>query len=153
MTRHEDRGTQLGSALFGGNVMNYLTLDDILDLHTFAVERYGGRLGIRSQDRLQAVASAPQQTMFGSELYPDLASKIAVVGFMVLKNRPFNGANEATALLIMLRLLTVNGIRWHTSFPQRLASALQGVLLSEWTQDQLANWLRDETSAQMSTPT
>ena len=79
--------------------MNYLTHDMILDLHTFAVEHYGGRLGIRSQDRLQDVMSAPQQTMFGSELYPDLSSKIAVLGFMMLKNRPFNSANEITTLL------------------------------------------------------
>lgn len=33
--------------------MHYLTREDLLDLHAFAVERYGGLLGIKSQDRLQ----------------------------------------------------------------------------------------------------
>ena len=32
--------------------MNYLTKDDLLDLHIYAVTCYGGRLGIASQDRL-----------------------------------------------------------------------------------------------------
>lgn len=132
--------------------MNYLTHDMILDLHTFAVEHYGGRLGIRSQDRLQDVMSAPQQTMFGSELYPDLSSKIAVLGFMMLKNRPFNSANEITTLLVILRLLTSNGIEWNESFPQRLAAALQGILHSEWSQDTFTSWLREECSTRMNAP-
>ena len=124
--------------------MNYLTRDDLLDLHTFATERYGGRMGIRSQDRLVATVAAPQQVMFGAELYPDLASKAAILGFMVLKNRPFNGGNEATALLAMLRLLAVNGCLMDDLFPSKLAAVLQSVLHSEFNQDDLTAWLREE---------
>src|SRR5919205_3542006 len=110
--------------------MNYLSRDEVLDLHMFALERYGGRLGIRSQDRLLAALNAPQQVMFGAELYPDLASKVAALGFMVLKNRPFNGGNEATALLSMLRMLDANGIAIARPFPGKLAGVLQAVLHS-----------------------
>jgi death on curing protein len=132
--------------------MNYLTRDDILDLHMLAVERYGGRLGIRSQDRLLALVAAPQQVMFGSELYPDLASKAAVLAFMMLKNRPFNGANEATTLLVVLRFLAINGVEWEVLFPRKLASALQGILQSEWNQEELATWLRAECGIRMDAP-
>ena len=124
--------------------MNYLTRDNILDLHTFAIERYGGRLGIRSQDRLLATVYAPQQVMFSAELYPDLSSKVAVLGFMVLKNRPFNGANEATALLAMLHMLATNNCRLKQGFPAKLALVLRGVLNSELDQHDLASWLREE---------
>lgn len=124
--------------------MNYLSRDEVLDLHMFAVERYGGRLGIRSQDRLLAALNAPQQVMFGAELYPDLASKVAALGFMVLKNRPFNGGNEATALLSMLRMLAINGCQIDGYFPAKLAAVLQGVLHSEVDRDELTAWLRDE---------
>jgi death on curing protein len=123
-------------------MMQYLLDDDILDLHTFAVQRFGGRLGIRSQDRLEAVVSLPQLSMFGTELYPDLPSKLGAVGYMMLKDRPFNGANEATTMLMLLRLLAINGLTWDVGFPRQLASALQGVLHSEWTQDIFTEWLR-----------
>lgn len=124
--------------------MNYLSRDDILDLHTFAIERYGGRMGIRSQDRLLAAIGAPRQVMFDIELYPDLAGKVAALGFMLLKNRPFNGGNEATALLAMLRMLAVNGQGISEGFPNRLAGVLGAVLHSELDRDDLATWLREE---------
>ena len=132
--------------------MNYLTRDDVLDLHMYAIERYGGRLGIRSQDRLLAAVYAAQHVMFGAELYPDLASKAAVLGFMILKNRPFNAGNEATALLGMLRMLAINGCQVDRLFPQKLASVLQGVLHSEIDRDDLTAWLREELANPIARP-
>lgn len=121
--------------------MVYLSRDELLDLHLLAVERWGGRLGIRSQDRLIAILQAPQQTMFGSELYPTLADKVAVVGFQLLKHRPFFGGNEATALLAMLRLLNLNRAPVVAGGVTQLASALRRVLNSAMTRDELAMWL------------
>ena len=124
--------------------LRYLTRDELLDLHTFVIERYGGRMGIRSQDRLLAALNAPQQVMFGVELYPDLASKIAALSFMLLKNRPFNGGNEATALLAILRLIGTNGYQIDGQFAGRLAAVIRDVLRSQRDRDALADWLRAE---------
>lgn len=122
--------------------MNYLSHDDILDLHTFVIERFGGRLGIKSQDKLQSVLSAPQQVYFGQELYPDIASKAAVMGFQMLKNRPFIAGNEATALLAILRFLYVNEAAL-AGTPHELAEQLRAVLQSELDRDGLTAWLRE----------
>jgi death-on-curing protein len=127
--------------------MNYLSRDDILDLHTFAIERYGGRMGIRSQDRLLAAIGAPRQVMFDIELYPDLAGKVAALGFMLLKNRPFNGGNELTALLGMLRMIAANGCHFDEQFPQRLGEVMRDVLRSQRDRDDLADWLRAELAS------
>ena len=89
--------------------MNYLTKDELLDLHAYIVTRYGGRLGVSSQDRLSSAVEAPRQVLFDTELYPDLPSKAAALTFLLLKNRPFLGANEATALMALLRFLAING--------------------------------------------
>ena len=123
--------------------MHYLTHDDILDLHTLAVERFGGRLGIKSQDKLQSVISAPQQIIFGAELYADIASKAAVIGFQMLKNRPFLSGNEATALLAVLRFLHINDVALNPSIVDELADKLHAVLRSHLDRDGLALWLRD----------
>ncbi len=123
--------------------MKYLTADNILDLHTIAVERFGGRLGIKSQDKLQSVVTAPQQIFFGAELYADMASKAAVIGFQMLKNRPFLAGNEATALLAVLRFLHINDVPLGTDFAEELAGKLQAVLRSHLDRDGLTEWLRE----------
>ena len=89
--------------------MVYLTKDELLDLHAYAITRYGGRLGVSSQDKLLTAIDSPRQAMFGAELYPDVASKAAALTFLLLKSRPFLGANETTALLALLRFLEING--------------------------------------------
>ncbi len=129
--------------------MNYLTQDDMLDLHTLAIERYGGRLGIKSQDKLHAVLAAPQQIIFGTELYGDVASKAAVIGFQMLKNRPFLAGNEATALLAVLRFLDLNDVPLNRRLAEELADQLKGVLRSNLDRDGLAAWLRDQLEVEV----
>ena len=123
--------------------MKYLSHDESLDLHTLAIERFGGRLGIKSQDKLQSVFAAPQQIIFGAELYGDVASKAAVMGFQMLKNRPFLAGNEATALLAILRFLELNDVALSCALAMELATQLRAVLTSELDRDGLTQWLRD----------
>ena len=121
--------------------MRYLTNDDILDLHTFAIERWGGRLGIRSQDRLLNALHAPQQVLFGQEVYDTVASKGAALAFQLLKNRPFVDGNEATALLVLLRFLHINDVTLDYTAPEAIAEALERVLRSKLDRDGLTEWL------------
>jgi death-on-curing protein len=125
--------------------MNYLTKDDILDLHACVVTLYGGRLGVASQDRLTTAIDAPRQFMFGAELYPDLPSKAAALTFLLLKSRPFLGANEATALMALLRFLDVNGARLEVSDAELIWLA-RSVNLSDLDREGLENWLRENVA-------
>jgi death on curing protein len=124
--------------------MHYLTRDELLDLHAYAVERYGGLLGIKSQDRLQMALSAPRQEMFGAELYPDIWSKTAVVVYLLVKSHPFLGANETTALLALLRMLDLNdaALRPEVS-PGELAFVFRALNHSDMDKAGLEQWLRD----------
>jgi death on curing protein len=124
--------------------MNYLTKDELLDLHAFAVERYGGLLGIKSQDRLQTVLSAPRQEMFGAELYPDVCSKAAVLVYLLVKSHPFMGANEATALLALLRFLELNGAALKPDIgAAELAWVFRAIGHSDMDKEGLEQWLRE----------
>jgi death-on-curing protein len=129
--------------------MNYLTRDDILDLHTFVIQRYGGRLGIKSQDKLLSAVNAPQQVLFGEEVYADIASKAAVLGFQLLKNRPFVEGNEVTALLAVLRFLDINDVALTEVLAEAIARQLQAVQRSESTRDTLTAWLRDQLGVEV----
>ena len=122
--------------------MNYLTKDEILDLHAFVAQRYGERLGIASQDRLTSAVDAPRQVLFGAELYPDLASKAAALAFLLLKSRPFLGANEGTALLALLRFLEINGASMGEIGADELVRVVRSVNYSRLDRAGLEEWLR-----------
>jgi death-on-curing protein len=127
--------------------MIYLTKQDLLDLHAFAVTRYGGRLGIASQDALSRVADAPRQAMFGAELYPDVPAKAAALVFLLIKSRPFLAANELTALLALLRFLELNdaALAGEVSDVELLWMA-RAVNLSDLDREGLEHWLRQHVS-------
>lgn len=128
--------------------MNYLTRDELLDLHAYAVERYGGLLGIKSQDRLQTVLNAPRQEMFGAELYPDLCSKAAALVYLLVKSHPFVGANEVTALLALLRFLDLNGAALKPEISAgELAYVFRALSNSDMDKEGLECWLRDSVAS------
>jgi death on curing protein len=124
--------------------MNYLTRDDILDLHAYVVTTYGGLLGVKSQDQLLAAVNAPQQRMFGVELYVDLAGKAAALTYLLVKNRPFLGGNEGTALLALLRMLAINDARIREDVgPDELTRLIRALNHSDIDRESLEIWLRD----------
>lgn len=130
--------------------MNYLTKEELLDLHAYAVERYGGLLGIKSQDRLQTALSAPRQEMFGAELYPEVVSKAAVLVYLLVKSHPFMGANEATALLAMLRFLELNGAALRPEIGDaELGWVFRALNNSDMDKEGLEQWLRDSVGAKL----
>ena len=123
--------------------MNYLTKDELLDIHAYILNRYGGRMGIASQDRLTNVLDAPRQVMFGVELYPDLPSKAAALTFLILKSHPFVGANEATALLALLRFLHINSAGLDDASDADLRWVARAVSQSDLDREGLERWLRE----------
>ncbi|HET9222620.1 MAG TPA: Fic family protein [Roseiflexaceae bacterium] len=124
--------------------MNYLSKDELLDLHAYVVTRYGGRLGIASQDRLSSAIDAPRQVLFETELYPDLPSKTAALTFLLLKNRPFLGGNEGVALMALLRFLAINGAALRDDVSDAdLLWLVRAVNHSDLDKEGLEGWLRD----------
>ena len=123
--------------------MNYLTKDELLDIHAYILERYGGRMGIASQDRLTTVIDTPRQVMFGVELYPDLPSKAAALTFLILKSHPFLAANEATALMALLRFLDLNNAGLDEVSDAELLWVTRSINQSDLDREGLENWLRE----------
>jgi death-on-curing protein len=124
--------------------MNYLTRDDLLDLHAYVVTNYGGLLGVKSQDQLLAATNAPQQRMFGADLYPDLAGKAAALAYLLIKNRPFLGGNEGTALLALLRFIELNGATIRPDVgSDELTRVIRALNHSDVDRTAFENWLRD----------
>ncbi len=124
--------------------MRYLSKNELLDLHAYVLDRYGGRMGINSQDRLVTALVAPQQVMFGAELHTDVPSKAAALMFSLLKSRPFVSGNEVTALLALLRFLELNDYHLDEKLSDaELVRVVRAVSRSEMDKDALEQWIRE----------
>ena len=50
----------------------FLTVDDVLELHRDQIERYGGDLGIRDRGLIEAAVAMPRQSCGGQFLFLSL---------------------------------------------------------------------------------
>ncbi len=122
--------------------MRYLELDDILRIHDFVIHQYGGSANLRDLGLLESALAAPRQTMFGKDLYPDLASKAAILIYSLVKNHSFVDGNKRTGLLCLLRFLQVNGYTLDATHDE-LYQFTMDVAASVLGKDQIPEWIRD----------
>ena len=125
--------------------IRYLTIDEVIALHDYAVERFGGSLGLTDRGKLEASIAAPMQNVFGTELYPDLWSKAAILFFLLIKNHPFIDGNKRTALYVLLRFLEINGFTISGVTNDELYQFTMDVANSLLDKDDIAEWLKAHT--------
>lgn len=63
----------------------YLTVDQVVEIHDEAVREFGGMDGLRSLDLLESAVYQPQQSAFGDDAYPSIASKAAAYAYFLRK--------------------------------------------------------------------
>ncbi len=88
----------------------YLTLDDVLTIHSQILEQSGGALGIRDLGSLESALAQPMMTFDGDELYPTLIDKAAALGFSLVMNHPFVDGNKRTGHAAMEIFLVLNDL-------------------------------------------
>jgi death-on-curing protein len=88
----------------------FLTVDDIVELHVEQLARYGGAAGLRDGALLDSAVAQPQASFGGEWLHPDLWMLAAAYLFHLVQNHPFVDGNERTGLLSTLVSLALNGI-------------------------------------------
>ncbi len=86
----------------------YLDLDQILELHAFQIDRYGGSAGIRDRGALESAVARAQMTFGGEDLYPDLAAKAAALLHSLVMNHPFVDGNKRVGAHATLLFIAAN---------------------------------------------
>jgi death on curing protein len=90
--------------------MKLLTLEQLLQIHTLAVDATGGSVGLRDIGRLESAIATQTQHVFGDELYSSTIEKSAALIRAIIADHPFVDGNKRTALLAGLALLDMNGV-------------------------------------------
>jgi death-on-curing protein len=89
----------------------FLSLDDILEIHRDQIERYGGELSIRDRGLLESAVTMPQQSFGGEYLHPDIFEMAAAYAFHLAENQAFVDGNKRTGLAAAYMFLALNGYR------------------------------------------
>jgi death-on-curing protein len=84
----------------------FLTHDELLEIHTRLVERFGGESGLRDPGLLESARFRPQ-----SGYYADLAEMGAALFESLIMNHPFVDGNKRVAFFATDVFLRLNGYK------------------------------------------
>jgi death-on-curing protein len=88
---------------------DFLTIEDVLEIHSLQIKNYGGAFGIRDKTLLESAVMTPQATFDGDYLHSCLFEMAAAYAFHIAENQPFIDGNKRTALASSLVFLEING--------------------------------------------
>jgi death-on-curing protein len=88
----------------------FLSLDEVLDIHRDQIERYGGTLGVRDAELLESALAAPQSGFGDQYLHGDLFEMASAYLFHVVQNHPFLDGNKRVGTAAALTFLMLNGV-------------------------------------------
>lgn len=83
---------------------DYLTVAEVVAIHTDQIERYGGSHGLRDPGLLEAALYRPQ-----TGYYADLIEQAAALWESLSQNHAFIDGNKRTAFAAMYTFLDING--------------------------------------------
>lgn len=124
----------------------YPSVQDVIDIHEIMILHYGGSPGLRDAGLLESALASPRQTMFGQELYPDVAAKAAILLMGLLKNHPFVDGNKRTAFITTLRFLEMNDCTLSATEDELFALILD-IITAKVNKDEATIWIRDRSTA------
>lgn len=122
-----------------------ILLEDILKVHQFSIDRFGGGTGVRDLGGVASAIARPFQTFGGNDLYPSVFEKAAALGESLIVNHPFIDGNKRTGFLAMASFMAEEGYFLKATqedaynFTIQIASGIA-------TFDQIVVWLKENCS-------
>ncbi|MCC6342922.1 MAG: type II toxin-antitoxin system death-on-curing family toxin [Bryobacterales bacterium] len=117
---------------------DYLTLAEVIAIHSDQIERYGGSPGVRDFGLLEAALFRPQ-----TGYYADLMEEAAALWESMAQNHPFIDGNKRTAFAATYTFLAINGAMV-TADAGDTYTFISGLYeAGDFSFDRLVPWLRD----------
>ena len=91
--------------------VKYLSIEDVLHIRDQLAEQLGEPIDILRFQQLLSALAAPQQIIFGEELFPTLCAKAGMLLTALIRNHPFWDANKRIALAATREFLVRNGYK------------------------------------------
>ncbi|WP_224373130.1 type II toxin-antitoxin system death-on-curing family toxin [Hyalangium versicolor] len=89
---------------------DFLSPDEVREIHTMQLKRFGGGAGLRDEGLLESALAQPAASFGGQLVHEDVWAMAAAYLFHVVSNHPFVDGNKRAGLLAALVFLDLNGI-------------------------------------------
>jgi death-on-curing protein len=119
----------------------FLTTNQIIAIHDYALQHDGGRPGIRDRNALESLVLAPQKRAAYESV--DAFDLAAVYAHSANRNPAFVDGNKRTALTVALVFLGLNGYHDHNFRHDDLEKGVFYLANSQITREMFAEYLRD----------
>lgn len=116
---------------------DYLTVADVLGMHTVLMQRYGGAPGVRDPGALEAAMFRPQ-----TGYYDDIVAEAAALLESLAINHPFVDGNKRIAFAAADVFLRINGWRLQRAPMQIHAEMIEMFETGTFDIAHLDPWLR-----------
>lgn len=88
----------------------FLTLEELLEIHRDQITRYGGSFGIRDLGLLQSANAQPGATFGGQFLHADLFEMASAYLFHIVQNHAFVDGNKRVGAVAAIVFLEMNDV-------------------------------------------
>ncbi len=122
-----------------------ISKEDIIQLHHFSIEKFGGSDGLRDLGLLESAAARPYQTFGGYDLYPGALEKAAAIIESIIINHPFIDGNKRTGFLAMFAILEEEDYKL-TAHEESAYSFTIKISTGEIHFDEIVAWLKANTA-------
>ena len=116
---------------------DFLTVADVLGMHTVLMQRYGGAMGLRDPGALEAALYRPQ-----TGYYEDILAEAAALMESLAVNHPFVDGNQRIAFAATDVFLRINGWRLQREPGAIYAEMMQMFDVGTFDIAHLEPWLR-----------
>lgn len=113
-----------------------------MELQRYVISVTGkGIVGVKYPEYLEAALVQPFQAGFGTEFYPDVADKIAVLIHTIITTHAFHDANKRTAMALGLAIAEANGQRLVSIHNHEIEDIAIGIATHTHEVPDIARWL------------
>lgn len=124
--------------------IDFLTLNNVMDIHQRQIEVHGGSDGIRDEGLLLSALAMPQAGFFGDYAHKDIYEMAAAYLFHIVMNHPFVDGNKRTAAAAAIIFLGINDIKLTADNPTLVEFTL-AVAQSQKTKPQITEFLKQHS--------
>ncbi len=127
-------------------MIRYLTLAEIIKLHSQILEQSAGSSGIRDIGALESAIAQPRMTFGGAELYPTVIEKASALGFSIVMNHPFIDGNKRAGHAAMETFLVLNRLEIKAVVDEQ-ERVILALAAGELDRDTFTDWLRKSVAS------
>jgi death-on-curing protein len=122
------------------NAVQFLSLDEVLEIHGVLIDRYGVAAGVRDRGLLEGALYRPK-----TGYYADLIEMAAALFESLMNNHPFVDGNECVAFISADVFLRLNGYKMVVEPKVAHAFLVELFASNNCDLEHLAPWIRSVT--------